>query len=350
MYDGNESAELLEHYGEPIKALLDDPRVTEICVNGHKEVQVEREGRLMLTDARWAEEADLINFIRQIAHSLGQEVNAANPILDARLADNTRINATLPPISLDGPSMSIRPFPRVVFTLEELMARGAIPPDAAELLELGVLNRLNIMVSGGTGSGKTTVLRCIIQMVPKEERLVIAEDTAENLAPNHPHKRSFEAPRRKLAGAAARITMTDLIVNMLRQRPDRPIVGEVRTPEACAALVDAINTGHDGMASTIHSNGGEDTFDRLALLYARQALNISFETIHAIIRKNIDLVVHVGRDQERIGDEIKATRRLKEIVWVHDGKPRHLLRHTRRRGYQYDEAAISEYKDLLALG
>ena len=233
--------------------------------------------------------------------------------------------------------------------IEDLMERGAIPPDAVELLELAVLNRLNIMISGGTGSGKTTVLRCTIRMVPKDERLVIAEDTAENLAPDHPHKRSFEAPRRKPGGAGVRITMQDLIVNMLRQRPDRPIVGEIRTPEACAALVDAINTGHGGMISTIHSNGGDDTFDRLALLYARQAQNIGFETIQALIKKNIDLVVHVSRDPERVGDEVKVTRRLKEIVWVHEGRTRHLLRHTRRRGYEHDEAAINEYKDLLAL-
>ncbi len=345
---GSEIAELLDHYGQPIRPLLDDPRHTEIMVNGYADIWVEREGKLIRTEAAWADERDLINFIRQIAHSLDQEVDDENCMLDARLPDNTRVNATLPPISIRGPIMSIRPFPKIVFTTGDLVARGALPERAVSLLRLGVLNRLNMMIAGGTGSGKTTFLRCVCQMIPHTERVVTAEDTAENLLPDHPHVVELEAPRprRRRDQNAQPITMAHLIVDMLRKRPDRPIVGEVRTPEACAALLDAINTGHGGMISTIHANGPEDTFDRMDLLFARQAQNVSIEAIRGLTRKNIDLVAHVARDRALDGT---VTRRLKEIAWVRNRTLRSLCHHDRRRGFVFDEPTIAEFEEELAL-
>jgi pilus assembly protein CpaF len=186
------------------------------------------------------------------------------------------------------------------------------------LIDLAVHERLNLLVTGGTGSGKTTVLRCVCQMVPHDERILTAEDTAENLAPGHPHICAFEAPRRKPNDSTPRITMADLIVEMLRKRPDRPVVGEIRTPEAAAALIDAINTGHGGTLSTMHANNGVDAFDRLDILYARQAPNIHIDTIKSLTRKNIDLVIHVAKDRDPDGTFV---RRLKEIVWVDGEQP-----------------------------
>jgi pilus assembly protein CpaF len=340
----DESTELLVHYGAPIRDFLADPTITEICINGHDQIFVEIEGRLILTEARFQDEATLVNYVRMIAHSIGQEVSATQPMLDARLADNTRISATLPPVSLYGTSVSIRPFPKEVFRLEDLVARGAIPEDAVPLIELAVHERLNILITGGTGSGKTTVLRCVCQMVPHEDRILTAEDTAENLAPGHPHICAFEAPRRKTSESTPRITMADLIVEMLRKRPDRPVVGEIRTPEAAAALIDAINTGHGGTLSTMHANNGADAFDRMDILYARQAPNIAIDTIKSLTRKNIDLVVHVAKDRDPDG---RVVRRLKEIVWVDGEQPRHLIRHSRRTGYRYDQEVIEAYKTAV---
>ena len=340
----NESAELLTHYGSHIREHLEDPRVTEICINGPEQIYVEIEGRLILTQSRFPNEESLVNYVRMIAHSIGQEVSASQPLLDARLADNTRISATLPPVSLYGTSVSIRPFPKDVFRLEDLVARGAIPVEAVPLIDLAVHERLNMIVTGGTGSGKTTVLRCVCQMVPHDERILTAEDTAENLAPGHPHICAFEAPRRKPNDNTPRITMADLIVEMLRKRPDRPVVGEIRTPEAAAALIDAINTGHGGTLSTMHANNGVDAFDRLDILYARQAPNIHIDTIKSLTRKNIDLVVHVAKDRDPDGTHV---RRLKEIVWVDGEQPRHLIRHSRRTGYKYEQETIEAYKTAV---
>lgn len=347
---GTEIGELLEHYGRPIQPLLDDPDLTEIMVNDFRDIWVEREGRLIRTDAAWDDEHDLINFIRQIANSLDQEVDDENPMLDARLPDNTRINATLRPISLRGAVMSIRPFPKKVFRIEDLVARGAIPERAVALLRLAVLNRLNMMIVGGTGSGKTTVLRCVCQMIPHDERVCTAEDTAENLLPDHPHVVPFEVPRprrRRDRGAHAKpITMADLIIDILRKRPDRPIVGEIRTPEACAALVDAVNTGHGGMVSTMHANGTEDAFDRMDLLFARQAQNVGFEAIRRLTRRNIDVVAYVARDRALDGT---VTRRLKEIAWVDGMELRPLCRHTRRDGHVFGDGNIARFEEELAL-
>jgi len=340
-----EAAELLAHYGTPIRPFLDDPAVTEICVNAWNDIWVETAGRLTRTTARWSSETELVTFIKQVANALGQEVDEhRRPLLDARFDNGTRLNATLRPIAVFGPCVSIRPFPKTVFSLDDLLRFGAVTPAMVEVFRLAVLGRLNVLVSGGTGSGKTTLLRCFCRFVPDDERTITIEDTAENLLPDHPHRLSFEAPKRLQAEGALPVTMGLLIENALRQRPDRIIVGEIRSAEAAAAFVDAINTGHAGTMSTVHANGAVDALARLDVLYARQAANFSMEVVRALIRGNIDLVVHAVRES----DGEATMRRVKEVVWIENHRPVPLIRHRRGEGHVGDDDAICRFRRHLA--
>lgn len=339
---------MLVHYGMPIRAFLDDPDITEICVNAWNDVWIEKAGRLIRTHARWSSETELVTFIKQVANALGQEVDEQRrPLLDARLDDGTRLNATLRPIAVFGPCVSIRPFPKRVFDLDDLLRFGAVTADMLEIFRLAVAARLNVLVSGGTGSGKTTLLRCFCRFVPADERTITIEDTAENLLPDHPHRLSFEAPKRRHGEGVTMITMGLLIENALRQRPDRIIVGEIRSAEAAAAFVDAVNTGHAGTMSTIHANGAADALARLDVLYARQAGNFSMEVIRALIRGNIDLVVHAARESE---GEAGSVRRVKEVLWLEDRHPVTLTRHRRGDGHESDTQAIERFRRKLSDG
>jgi len=222
---------------------------------------------------------------------------------------------------------------------------GAVNAEMVEIFRLAVLGRLNVLVSGGTGSGKTTPLRCFCRFVPEDERTITVEDTAENLLPDHPHRLSFEAPKRRHGEGAVAVTMGLLIENALRQRPDRIIVGEIRSAEAAAAFVDAINTGHAGTMSTVHANGAVDALVRLDVLYARQAANFSIEVVRALIRANNDLVVQAVREPD---GEAGAVRRVKEVVWIEDRQPVAVIRHRRGEGHVGDAEAITRFRRRLA--
>jgi pilus assembly protein CpaF len=338
--------ELLDHYGKPIAALLADPEVTEVCVNRWDEVWVERRGRLRRENGvAWGDEQALVAMIKQVAHSLGQEVASdGNPILDARLPDGTRINATLPPVAVFGPTMSIRPYPKRVFTAQDLLDLEAITPEVLDVLVGAVAGRLNLVISGGTGSGKTTVLRALCQYVDPAERVLTVEDTAENLLPAHPHLLSFEAAKRPNA-KGPQVTMGRLIENALRQRPDRLVVGEIRTPEAATAYLDGLNTGHDGILTTIHANHEVDALARIDVLYAREARNIDMAVVERLVRANIHLVAHVAR--ERHGEEV--TRRVKGVAWLAEGRVTRLIGHSRAGGYLLDRDSIERYRTSLPI-
>lgn len=306
--------DLLVHYGQPIAALLADPSVTEICVNRYDEVWVERAGRLeRVPGVGWRDEQALIALIKQIAHSLDQEVDSAgNPILDARLDDGARINANLRPIAVQGANLSIRPYPKRVYTADDLLAMGSLSAGMLATLVAAVRERRNVVIAGGTGSGKTTVLRALCRYIDPAERVLTVEDTAENLLPGHPHLVSYEAARRRGSSLRREITMGTLIENALRQRPDRLVVGEIRTPEAAAAYLDGLNTGHAGILTTLHANSCADALSRIDVLYARQAPNLSMAVVERLVRSNIDLVVHVVRDPTPGG----PGRRVAEIAAV----------------------------------
>lgn len=332
----------------PIRILLDDPEITEICVNAWNDVWIEKAGRLSRTEARWSSEIELVTFIRQVANALGQEVDEQRrPLLDARLEDGTRLNATLRPIAVFGPCLSIRPFPKRVFDLDDLLRLGAVSAEMVEIFRAAVDARLNVLVSGGTGSGKTTLLRCLCRFVPESERTITIEDTAENLLPDHPHRLSFEAPKRRPGDGVILITLGLLIENALRQRPDRIIVGEIRSAEAAAAFIDAVNTGHAGTMSTVHANGAADALARLDVLYARQAGNFSIDVIRALVRGNIDLVVHAAR-KPAVADG--PTRRVKEVLWLEEGRLVPLIRHHRAGGLVRDSEAINRFQRRLSEG
>jgi pilus assembly protein CpaF len=343
---GNEDRELIEHYGLPIAGYLADPSVTEIMVNTYQDVWIEQKGRLIRTETAWQREEDLIQFIRMIANRLDQVRSLEERgNVDARLEDGTRVNATLSPTAVLGACMSFRPYPKTVFTKDDLLRLGALTPEIAELLELAIRGRLNLLISGGTGSGKTTILRCACQSIPHEERVITIEGTCENLLPDHPHRVYFEAPKRRTAGAGGALTVGNLIENSLRQRPDRIVVGEIRTPEEAAALIDAMNTGHEGTLGTIHANSGYDSLSRVEVLYARQASNFSMEIVRDLVRSNLNMVIYISRDM--IAGQ--ATRRVKEILWLKERQPVHLMRHDRFTGYSFDNTALDAFKKRLSI-
>lgn len=345
--------DLMSHYGQCIHDLLNDKTITEICVDSYDYVYVERDGLLVDTDVKWESEAALVQYIKQIANSLGLIVNNENPLLDARLPGNARISATLRPVSVNGACMSIRPFPSVHRTMEDLLKQGAITQRALDIISLGLGNKLNIIAVGGTGSGKTSFLRALIFLVAQEERLGIVEDTQENIAPHHKRKVELEAPRGRsngYMGQQQEITLPILIEEVLRKRIDRLTVGEIRKPSACAAFLDAMSTGHGGCLASLHASSSLDAIDRLTTLYARQASNISKEAIDSYIRSNLDLAVYLSRDVEKTdNNEWRVTRRIKEIMWIDPDKKEHLLMsHRIKTGYTYDEKAIKKFEDFIS--
>ena len=316
---------LLQYYGKPIHAFLNDPDVTEICINGASEIHVERAGRLHRTDARFEDDEQLDEFVRQIAHHLRQDIDAdTHPILDARLEDGSRVNAILPPYSVDYVAVTIRPSPKHCMSLADLLRLRMLDERIARCVEDAVSAGDSVMTSGGTGSGKTTLLRAFTEFIPRDERVLIVEDTTEGLAPGHPHAVQLEAARRRRHAAdQLTVTMDALITNTLRMRGDKIIVGEVRTPEAAAALFAARNTGHSVPLSTVHANSARETFLRLRHLLASASPSIPIALHDETVRTNLKLVLHVRKI--RVGDEVR--RRVTELVETRDGEIHDVLRY-----------------------
>ncbi len=279
----------------PILHLWEDPTVTEILINGHQEVFVERKGKLERTDAQFRSEDDLIAAINSIAQSVGRRISWEEPRLDARLPDGSRIHAVIPPCARNGPTVSVRKFTQSKITFKDYIKMGAITPDAAHFLEICMYLGKNTLVSGGTGSGKTTLLGLLCNRIPKGQRIIVIEDASE-LTIEYEHVVRFET---RMADEQGRyeVTMRDLLKSSLRLRPDRIIVGEVRGAEAFD-LVQAMNTGHNGSMGTIHANSPADALVRLESLAMGGDTKISDRAMQYSIASAIDIVIQISRLQD----------------------------------------------------
>ena len=276
----------------PLEPLLTDPTVSDILVNTYKRVYVERKGLLELTPVQFRDDVHLMGIIDRIVSAIGRRVDESSPMVDARLADGSRVNAIIPPLSVDGPVLSIRRFGRDRLTADDLLNNNSLTPPMLELLRGCVKARLNVLISGGTGAGKTTFLNVLSSYISNRERIVTIEDAAELLL-NQEHVVRLETRPPNIEGKGA-IYQRQLVINALRMRPDRILVGEVRGEEALDML-QAMNTGHDGSLTTIHANTPRDALSRLETMVAMANLNLPESAIRRQIAAAIDVVVQVSR-------------------------------------------------------
>ncbi|HEU4850292.1 MAG TPA: ATPase, T2SS/T4P/T4SS family, partial [Terrimesophilobacter sp.] len=276
----------------PLEPLLRDEVITEVMVNGPQQVYIEREGRLELTNVTFQNDEHVMKIIQRIIAPIGRRVDESSPMVDARLADGSRVNAIIPPLSLVGPVITIRKFSAQPLTVEDLIRFGTATPEMFEFLEACVKARLNIFVSGGTGSGKTTMLNILSSFIPDDERIVTIEDAAE-LQLRQEHVVTLEARPSNIEGKGA-IPIRELVRNALRMRPDRIVVGECRSGEALDML-QAMNTGHDGSMSTGHANTPRDMLSRLETMVLMAGMDLPLRAIREQISSAVDLIVHQNR-------------------------------------------------------
>jgi pilus assembly protein CpaF len=286
-----EMVRYLEALG-PLRPLVEDDSLTEIMVVGCEMVYVERNGKILLTDVRFDDENHLLRVIDLIVTAVGRRIDFRQPLCDARLLDGSRVNAVIPPISIDGPLLTIRKFSKDPYQAQDLIAFGTLSPESAAFLRACVLARSNTLISGGTGSGKTTLLNVCSSFIPIDERIVTVEDAAE-LQLHQEHVCRLEARPADLHGEG-RIAIRDLVINSLRMRPDRIVVGECRGGEALDML-QAMNTGHDGSLTTIHANNPRDSLARLETLVLMAGMDLPVKAIRQQISSAINLVVQLSR-------------------------------------------------------
>jgi len=291
----------------PLEPLLQDPHVADILVNGPDHVYVERFGKLSKSPARFKDNTHLMRIIERIVSAVGRRVDESTPMVDARLADGSRVNAIIPPLALDGPSLSIRRFGTDPLTADKLVASGALTPEIVTLLDGIVKARLNVLISGGTGAGKTTLLNVVSSFIPKNERIITIEDSAE-LQLKQEHVVRLETRPANIEGTG-RIAQRDLVINCLRMRPDRIVVGEVRGPEALDML-QAMNTGHDGSLTTIHANTPRDALTRIETMVAMSGVEIPTRAV----RNQIASAIHVVVQLVRLSDGRRCLSSLQEIT------------------------------------
>jgi pilus assembly protein CpaF len=291
----------------PLEPYLRDPDVSEIMVNGHDQMYVERSGRLYTVDAGFTDEAHLRRTIEKIVSRVGRRVDEASPMVDARLPDGSRVNAVVPPIALDGSMLTIRKFAADPFTADDLITFGTITSPVAALLRACVHGRLNIVIGGGTGSGKTTTLNVLSSFVPADERIVTIEDAAE-LQLRQDHVLRLESRPQNLEGRGE-IAIRDLVRNALRMRPDRIIVGEVRDG-AALDMLQAMNTGHEGSITTVHANSPRDALSRLETMVLMAGVELPERAIREQMASAIDLIVH----QARLKDGTRRITHITEVV------------------------------------
>src|SRR3954454_3649402 len=293
----------------PLEELLADPQVEEVMVNGPGHVYVERGGRIERSEISFGSERALRDAIERILAPLGRRVDELSPMADARLADGSRVNVIIPPLSVDGPALSIRRFTAARPGPDELVASGTLTAELRDLLAVAVHDRRSILISGGTGSGKTTLLNALSAFVDSAERVVTIEDAAE-LRLRHPHVARLESRPARFEGRGE-VTIRDLLRNALRMRPDRIVIGEVRGTEALDLLT-ALNTGHDGALSTVHANSPEDALRRLETLALMAGVGLPHAAIAEQVRRGIQLVVHLARSQQgerqvvEVGEVVRA--------------------------------------------
>lgn len=296
----------------PLEQLMGDPSVNDILVNNPEEVYVERQGQLLRTPIAFADTKHLLRIAQRLASRVGRRVDESCPMVDARLSDGSRLNVTIPPVAIDGATISIRRFPAEPFRMKDLEDRKAMTAEMRQFLMAAVAGKLSFLVSGGTGCGKTTLLNALAEGVPHSERIVTVEDSAE-LKLRHPHIIRLESRVANTEGTGA-ITLRDLVRNALRMRPDRLLVGEVRGAEA-VDMLQAINTGHEGSFSTIHANTAKDSLTRLEMMVAIGGFDLPLPVIRAYISSGIRLVVHLARLQ----NGIRRIVRIAELVGIKNG-------------------------------
>jgi pilus assembly protein CpaF len=290
-------------YG-PLEPLLQDPTITEVMVNGPVRVYVERHGKIEKTSVTFENDEHLMRIIDRIVAPLGRRVDEASPMVDARLPNGYRVNATIPPLSLDGPLLTIRKFAQTPYTAQDLIANGTATTALIQLLKACVEARLNIVISGGTGTGKTTLLNVISAYIPGHERIITIEDTAE-LQLKQDHVVHLEKRPPNVEGKGE-VPIRQLVINALRMRPDRIIVGEARGGEALDML-QAMNTGHDGSMTTIHSNSPRDTLRRIETMVLMAGMELPLKAIREQVASAIDLIVHLERLRDGTRRVVKVT-------------------------------------------
>ncbi len=290
----------------PLETLLGDESITEIMVNGSQKVYVERQGKIEKTNMAFESDEHLMRIIDRIVSPLGRRIDESSPYVDARLPDGSRVNAIIPPLALNGPTLTIRKFSKVPLTVDDLIRFGSVTPEAVEFLNACVIARLNIIVSGGTGSGKTTFLNVLSGFIPDDERIITVENAAE-LQLRQEHVVTLESRPPNIEGKGE-VTIRDLVVNCLRMRPDRIVVGECRSGEALDML-QAMNTGHDGSLTTAHSNSPRDTLSRLETMCLMAGMDLPVRAIREQIASAVDLIVH----QERMRDGSRKVVNITEV-------------------------------------
>lgn len=297
-----------------LDSIISDDSITEVMINGADNIFIEKNGKLQKLDKQFESQRRLEDIIQRIVGLAGREVNQVNPIVDTRLPDGSRVNVVLPPIALCGPTMTIRKFSKTPMTIERLIQYGSLTQEIADKLELLVRAKYNIFICGGTGSGKTTFLNALSNYIPKDERVITIEDSAELQITGVENLVSLET-RNANASGAGQITIRDLIKSSLRMRPERIVVGEVRGGEALDML-QAMNTGHDGSLSTGHANSTRDMLSRLETMVLQGAAGLPLEAIRQQIASAVDIIIHLSR----LRDHSRKTMEITEVVGYENGQ------------------------------
>ncbi len=318
----------------PLEPLLADHSVSDILVNGHASVYVERHGKLQRTDVRFRDDQHLLNIIDRIVSNLGRRIDESSPLVDARLRDGSRVNAIIPPLAIDGPSLSIRRFAVDLLSTESLVQTGTLTPAIALVLKAIVRGRLNVLVSGGTGTGKTTMLNVLSSFIPHNERIVTIEDSAE-LQLQQPHVVRLETRPANIEGRGE-VNQRELVRNSLRMRPDRIVIGEVRGAEALDMLT-AMNTGHDGSLTTIHANTPRDALGRIENMISMTGATFPMKALRQQIASAIDVVIQLERQED-------GKRRLVSVQEI-NGMEGEII--TMSEIFGFDRRGIGEHGEVL---
>lgn len=302
-----------------LDSILKDEDITEVMINGAKDIFIEKAGRLQKLNEQFESEEKLLDIIRKIVGQAGREVSEANPIVDTRLPNGSRVNVVLPPISLKGPIVTIRKFSKKPMTVEKLLEYGSITHEVADVLKLLVRAKYNIFICGGTGSGKTTFLNAVTNFIPRDERIITIEDSAELQIAGIDNLVSLETRNANSAGVG-QVSMQDLIKSALRMRPERIVVGEVRGAEALDML-QAMNTGHDGSLSTGHANSNKDMLSRLETMVLQGAEGLPLKAVRQQIASALDIMVHLSR----LRDKSRRTMQISEVIGYENEKDEIIL-------------------------